>query len=451
MRALATLDSPRLVRWTVALGLLLRVALIAGLSSVPPRAEAHSYHRMATWLLQGESFTPRLPPGLPYYLTAFYRVFGESYHVGRLCMLLWYVAFSLLLYRLVGDLVSRRSANLAVLAFALYPAYVWHSSEMLTELPAATCVVAAGYVLVSDARRSDWKWLCLLGVVLASLCLIRPSSILLALLVPPFLYLKGRKVAFALLPAILCFAPMLAWILKAHHMTGRFVPINDANVINFFIGNTPYTPLYKTWWLAWHEAGEVGVPREYTQLSEEIGRAPADRRNELYGQMALHHIASHPRLFIIRTLGRVRAFLALDTFTGASARGQFHLGTGLSLGLVGLDALFYCLVMVPAIVFLFVPGMHPIGPLRSWVLLTMALACSMPFWVSISHPTYHLPVLPLLSVFGAAFMDRIPRLPGDLVRTLHALSIRRRLAVALALILFVLVQIEWILINLRDV
>lgn len=449
MRALVTLDSPVLVRWTVALGLLLRVALFAGLWSVPPRDEAHSYHRMATWLLQGESFTPRLPPGLPYYLMTFYSAFGESYHVGRLCMLLWYVAFSVLLYRLVGELVSRRSANVAVLAFALYPAYVWHSIEIFAELPAATCLVAAGYVLVSETRRNDWRWLSLLGVALACLCLIRPGSFLLALLAPPFLYLKTRKIASAFLPVILCLAPMLAWILKAHQMTGRFVPINDANVIHFFAGNNPHTPLYQTWWLAWHEPGEAGVPREYTRLYEEIGRAPADRRNGLFGRTALHYISSDPGRFIIRTLSRVRAFLAVDTFTGAAARKQFQLGAGLSLGLVGLDALFYGLVMVPGIVFLFAPGTRPIGPLRTGVLLAMVLAYSVPFWLSISHPTYHLPVLPLLGVFGAAFLDQCPRGIADLAPMLGALPIRRRLAAVLTLTLFTLVQIEWVLIHLR--
>ena len=35
--------------------------------------------------------------------------------------------------------------------------------------------------------------------------------------------------------------------------------VNEANSVNFFIGNNPYTPLYKTWWFGSHGEGEPGA------------------------------------------------------------------------------------------------------------------------------------------------------------------------------------------------
>ena len=84
--------------------------------------------------------------------------------------------------------------------------------------------------------------------------------------------------------------PIGAWLVHAHAMTGRFVPINSANTVNFFFGNNPYTPLYKTWWFGSHEPGEPGVPPEYTALEERIRAAPPEERERLYRDQALAHI-----------------------------------------------------------------------------------------------------------------------------------------------------------------
>ena len=137
-------------RWfvyaVIGVGVLLRIAVLLYLGRFPLGSDALVYHEMALSILHGEDFSPYYPPGLPQVLAFVYRLLGESELVGRATSLVWYVIFSVVLYRLAGTIFTRKVANLTVLAFAIFPAFVWQSIEPLTQLPTATCLLAIVYL-----------------------------------------------------------------------------------------------------------------------------------------------------------------------------------------------------------------------------------------------------------------------------------------------------------------
>ena len=444
----AALDSPRAFAAIVASGLMLRVLCLVALAQFPLVSDALSYHEMAVKLLHGDRFDPYFPPGVPGYLAFVFRIFGESQIAARASMLPFYVALSWLIHRVVGRLSGRRAASLAVLIFTLYPAHVFNAITPLTQLPTATCLMAIVYLVLRLCDGGRGALAIPLGFFLAWLSLIRPSNLPFLGAVPVFLLVRTRRllvVAGALALAALMIG---GWLYRAHAMTGRFVMINDANSLNLFIANNPYTPLYRTWWFGSHGDESPGVPEGYRALSKRIQQSPPEVRDKLYSRVAIEHIRGRPDLFVVRTLNRLRAYFGFDTNTGSHLRAWARVPTSIALGVVILDAAFYWLVMVSALAFLFRGHRSSMRSVDLWFVLGTIVTYAIPYWLTLSHPTYHFPVIPLFAIFGCAYLARrlgesprgvsVPPSPSG-----RGSSVGWRVAVAV----FVWVQIEWIVVN----
>ena len=444
---LKRLESRWFVYAVICVGVLLRIAVLSYLRQFPLSSDALSYHEMAVGILHGEDFSTHFPPGLPYLLAFGYRLVGESELMGRAASLLWYVAFSVLLYQLAGAIFSRRTANVAVLLFAFFPAHVWQSAEPLTQLPTATCLLAICYLTVLQRRAASWWKPVLLGVILGLVVLIRPSNLLLAAFIPVYILITTRRIFPAVVPFVLCAAIVCGWLVKAHDVTGRFVMVNDASTVNFFFGNNSYTPLYKTWWFGSHGDGAYGVPAEYTALYRGIQEEPRDVQNRMYRKIAIQHILSRPDLFVVRSLNRARAYFAFDTTTGAFPRLFYGVSTTVSLALIGLDALFYCAILIGCVLFLFTYVRPKTAPDHVKLVLLVVLLYSLPYWFSFTHPTYHFPIVPLLGILAADLVARSVGERREKTFSLLPASARRRYGLAIVLFICVFIQVEWVLFN----
>jgi 4-amino-4-deoxy-L-arabinose transferase-like glycosyltransferase len=426
------------------LGMLLRVLALLKLSGLPLASDALSYHMMALQLERGESFASYWPPGLPLYLASIYRIFGGTELAGRASMLLFFLLFSLGIYLLVRKLCSKTAANIAVLIFSIYPAHVHHSIEPLTQLPIATYLVWVAYVSIRLSEKTGRRGrAAFLGAILGLLVLTRASSFLLALVVPAYLLLRTREVRMALIPLAVSGVIVFGWVLKSHEMTGRWIFVNEANSLNFFFGNNPYTPLYKTWWLGSHDEEDSGAPAAYTEILESIRCKPPEVRDRLYLEEALTHIAHRPDLFLVRTANRVRCYFAFDTYTGGYLIKQYSVDKKAGMLILMLDAFFYCAVMVAAMVGLF--GFSRGSPSAGNTLLLLLLAgCyALPYWLSFAHPTYHFPVVPLFGVLASCLAGSVmsPRQAG--ARRPWSISAKRKYVLIAVLLAFAYIQIEW--------
>jgi len=167
--ALRLIDSRRAIYAIVTFGLLLRVAALARIGGVTSLGivggkeiyyENPAYDEMALQLLHHQTFQPYWPPGVPYYLLFWHRIFGEGMLAARASILLVYVGFSFALYALTKEISNRRAGNIAVLVFALYPSYIRFAFDPSTEFPAAACLIAIAFLTMIATRRQDSRICC---------------------------------------------------------------------------------------------------------------------------------------------------------------------------------------------------------------------------------------------------------------------------------------------------
>ncbi len=436
-------DSAKTIHAIVIAGLAARLAEIAAFSRLGLHGDDLIYDGFARALLHHGTIDPLGPPGVVYYLEFFYRIFGASPAVARICILLFYPAFAYLLYALIKKLSNRKAANLTVLFFSLYPSYIILSIEPITEMPATVLLLVATGLLLRLSRRAAWGDMTLLGVDLGCLTLTRPSCMLLVITVPIYLWVKTRRPWFSVLPLLLAGLLVGSWIIRLYQRTGHFLIINYSSSQNVFLGNNPYTPLYATWWFASHTEGEVGVPEGFVKMNRKILRQPWFVQNTLYRQIAVRSILSRPDLFLVRTFSRIRVYFAFDSYTGSLLLNRYHQSRALAFETIAGDAFFYCTVMLLAILLLFTLTKKSESTKPALMITGISLLYAAPYWLAVSHPIYHFPVVPLFGILGAMLIGDLTERPVRLVlQPLYSSARRRRWLVA-SLVVFAYIQVEF--------
>lgn len=430
----------------VVFGVLIRVLAVAFLtqSGVPLQSDSLSYYEVAQEYANGRYVAPFWPPGLPYYLKLVFEVFGMSEVVARYAMIPFYVLLVMPLYLLVRDLVSVRAANLAVLLFTLYPTYIYHSVYTLTHLPVAAYLMVIAYLtyLVAEKPEAHWKVLrlVLLGMVAMLMILTRAGSISVLAVVIPYLLLRTRNMIWAAIPVMVMGVLLAIYTLLVYQINEEFIIVNYGNSYNLFLGNNEHTPLYKTWQLGtdlWNSP--QGVQDTYWFINSH----PADEQDSLYRQEAMTHITARPDLFVIRTLSRMRAFWGFDTFTGSRIITEGIGGQFIGLATIAIDALFYFVIMIPAFGFFFLQRIIFEKFPRPFALFIVGVVLfyAVPYFIAFSHATYHIPIVPLVSVLAVATLDSLPKVQGQLLQ-LGQVGWQQRLFLV-ALVIFAAIQMEW--------
>ena len=437
------LGRPYAIWVIVGLGLALRLAFLIPLSRFPLVSDARAYHEMALQLLQNKDFVPYWPAGLPYYLCFFYKIFGASELAARVSMLLIYPVFSALLYLFAREFSSQKAACLAVLIFSFYPGYVHLSLEPITHLPLATYLLALACLAALLLRKSSWPAALATGVLLGTSALIRPSAIALSMFLPLYLWVKTKSVRASLVPLMVSLIILSGWLFRTYRLTGQPITVSYANWL-FFLGNNPYTPLYKTWWFGSHGAGEPDVPEGFVRTVEETKKNPPAVQDRLWRRIAVNHILSRPDLFLLRTFNRVRNYFAFDTFTGSYFIKDYKVNKKFGLFLLGLDAAFFCGIMLLAFLFVFHSGRSFLKKDGALLLLGMAAAYAGPYWLSYSHPTYHFPTIPLFGILASAMAVRFMEQPAETWHEILSSALKKKYLLALFLLIFVYIQLEWI-------
>lgn len=440
----AALELRRTLYPILCFGLVLRVAALALVGSAPLGNETPGYYRTALAILHNEEFPLYWPPGVPYYLYGVQWLLGESMLVARAAILPVYLVFSLFLYRLARTITTRRAANLLVLVFALYAPYVRYAFNPSTEYPAAALLAGLVYFAIRAVATRRPVHAIAAGVCIGALTLVRPSSALFLLVVPAYCVLVTKRARMAWIPLLLGSLAVSLWLVKAHHMSGRWVFVNESNAENLFFGNNPYTPLYRTWP---EGQAEIGFPAGFRALLDRIRNEPDEIRGRSYLRVAVDHIISRPDLFLLRSVNRMRAYFGFPVHHGEPLKRISLLARHpwlVPLGLTVLDLMFYWPLMVLAILgifsFLRRPTLDdPIVAIGGAVLLY-----AIPYWVSFSQPRFNFPVVPLLGVLAVKFLDvwtrrRASPIPGPVWA-----SGKHRAAALATLIVFAYIQLEWI-------
>jgi len=458
-------DKPTTVAYWIKLTLVaLAIRLLAAFYvflAASQDADASYYVKQAVRIMTGsDKSTYFLPPGRSYCLIPFFLAFGESETTCRANAVVFDLAGVLVAAALAHQMLRRRSAaRMAGWIAAFYPPAVmlcgWCYSENVTMF-ALTCSVCFAVLGLRTVGKNSWwslaAWF-LCGGFLGLTMLTRPSSFSLAFLasvgwigllalqrfrpslagaaaeVPPRLILGGGLV-FSL-AALCCMIP--AAMHQASLNQGWRVSTN--NEMNFYLGNNPYTPHYKTWHLGSSYAHALRTPGFMADVAS-IRNGP--NPDGALMRAAVRYIWEHPAIFLLRTVNRIRAFWGFDHNATATVRGSLPQWgrTGFALSLA-VEAGGYCLTMLLVICGLFLVSgamaKNDVG-----LLIALVLAYQLPYTISFASGLYHFPVMGLLFPFAGLALDRAWRERGAFWQTIRG---RKWLWVAVGV--FLLIQIEY--------
>ena len=398
------------------------------LRHMPLVGDALDYHLQATALLRGE-FADRAfyyPPGMTFLLSLVYTMAGENLLAVRLCILglsvLTVLFVCLLTFELSG---SKRLGRTAGILAAVYPPAILLSAQPYSNVLASVCVTAIAWLWLRGTRRpSPWA-LGAAGMLLGVGCLTRPSMVSLGIVMAVTWAVALRRCRSGRHPAppppansppdtgrslsrwplargglLAALGFLLAVVPVLHHnaAVGAGWTLSTNNEGNFFKGNNPYTPLYKTSLFTQRRVDSLGLAPEAWRYITQYRGLPDRRQLEM--RAALRHIAAKPHIFLLRTLNRCRAFWGFDYLATRQVQKWAHLGTGSALGLLLLEGGGYVAIVALALAGLLGgPGQGSRGPV--WSTLGFVLAYQLPYAVSFAAGTYHFPVMGLLLPFAA--------------------------------------------------
>jgi hypothetical protein len=355
-------------------------------------------------------------------------------------MLFWFAWLGRGTYNLLQRLHSRPAGNVALTFLCIYPEFIHHSIEPLSLLPTAALLLSALNVTLAmvEGRRGALK----LGFILGALVLLRPASLLLILFIPVWLFFQGRKLFAPVVAAGLAIALTWAWVHWVSGQRGHFVPVNEANARNFYLGNNPWTPDYKTWYLGSHWSGEAEVDPAFRKQLDSLDALPAAVRGKAFGQAAWAHIRAQPARFALRSANRLRVTFAFDSFTGARLHPPHGEQVWAARLVLGLDAVLFSALLFGFLLMAVGFWKHEIARGPKQLILLVCVVYILPYMFSFSHPTYHLPLVPLMLGLAA-----VPAAKGitPMGRRLRISSRRAWLMAILLLMAVLALQVEWIL------
>lgn len=417
--------------------------------------DGKAYVQAAETLFDAD-FYPLWPPGMLYYLHIWIKIGGNHPIVFILAMQCIWVLTGWRLYQVVTR-ISNASAGLWALGIAtFFPAFIHHSVSPLSQLPTALCLLGILDIstLLWQRPQSPLKYWLMGGIWLSMLVLLRPSNLLIAGIVPFFWLIVdvSRKPTWQTLRNFFVCMTVVgfwlgAWEIRAIQTAGKWVWINDYNSLNFYYGNNPHTPLYKTWWLGSHK---IETDPQHPFAADSIQKLPPALRDPAYQQLAIAHIRQYPHLFVIRTLNRMRCLAGFDTFTGSALRPHVPY---LSYVASVLDVLFYEFLLFVGLTFFLIPksiySFYEYSDLlRKLTLLIIACFC-IPYFINFSHPTYHFP----LHIFGIIYTSiglSFLRTKNSNISPIRKFLFQHIFYLLIFLIL-IYIQIEWFWIGINEI
>lgn len=384
--------------WVLLLSVAVRIVALAMVWHMPLTADARDYVYMAGQLVRGVHFVPYWPAGLPLYLAPWVAA-GAGLGVLRASMLLFWLIAAWGLYRLAKVTGTAGVAWLVLLVFALSPGAIQLSIAPLTQLPVAALLLVALSAALRCAEGAGWGEFLLLGASLGWMTLIRPSALVLFVLVAIPVW-RRRRWAGAVVALVLGGVLIGGWLVRSHELSGAWV-MNTANGQNFWDGNNPWTPMYRTWFFGSHAKPGTDEIDQYPAYKQQVMQGdalPSLQQPAHFETLAKSYIKAHPGVFALRTFNRIRCFWGFDVFTSETLR---HHVRRLFWPSLALEFVCYMLLVGTAVFWMAASGTGFWRRWDVWVVLATVVLYAAPYWLSMSHPTYHFPVIVPVALLGA--------------------------------------------------
>ncbi|MFL5909385.1 MAG: ArnT family glycosyltransferase [Gaiellaceae bacterium] len=395
------------VRAIVALGVLGSMPITSDALSYSLQASDFVHHRHA-------AFPYYWPPGTSYFLYPGYALFGAHAVVARLMTIvasvLAVVTSTLLAARVLRD---RRAVMATGFVMALAPEIVLMSSQPYSfdlTLLAVNCTALTALIGWETGRV---RWYALAGLSLGAGALTRPSTLSLALVLVGAAALLGlrlrrsgrsrelRALVLGTAAAAVCAVVVIFPAAHHNHAVGQGWTLSVNNDQNIWLGNNPYTPNYKTYWLGQHELSYFPpATRAYmARFAYDSNPTPAQRRRAR--NEAKRYVLAHPGVTALRTVNRVRAFWGFPYTISNNIRTDWHKGNvAFGVALLFEAGIYVLLGLLAIAAAVFARSLIR----RSAAIFVLALVAvfEVPYALDFSGGRWHYPVLGLLAPFAGA-------------------------------------------------
>ena len=365
-------------------------------------SDAKQYDSYGWSIAQGNGYhTKYRPPAYPYFLGLVYWLFGHQPNVAKLIQIFLYLFLCYTVYLMGKLLFDEGTANLSALIVGTYPSLVGFNlilmSDNLFTLFLTLSVLTSMYFL--STRKT--KFLIASGVLagLATLTRTVGATLLVSLIIGlgvGFLRAKRASVWPVLLSILSFLAFVLPWTCRNYYVRRNptFVDTGFGTGIgiNLYMGNAKDTPILGSW-----KKMESLKEDVYFQSLMESGNDV--ERNRALIEVALLNIKQDPLLFAKRFLGKLLDLWGPERFIAGNIN-KGILGfksTELVIGFSVASNSIYCFVLV-----FFVRQILRQSWDQAKVLVVSLIALySSAYAVFFGHPHYHLPLIPIMSVYAA--------------------------------------------------
>jgi 4-amino-4-deoxy-L-arabinose transferase-like glycosyltransferase len=397
----------------LAVALLVRVVLAVGTSDLPVRIEDEQhYAQLATTLFNGDGFgwdrdrpTSIRPPLYPFFLASIWHLSGApDARIVRWAQIPIAVLGVVLVYLIGLRWFDERTALLAALGVALYPALLFSGVLLLTETLFTTVLLLFLLGMTRLEERSTPRMAALTGIALGLSALVRSVLWPFILVAAPIVWLiarPGRRHRVAVTAAlVLGYAIVVGpWAIRNTRLQHTLTVVDTMGGLNLLMGNYAHTPEQRMW-----DAVSLTGPMAWNATlppTAADGSKWTEGTKEKWAQrQAISYMVAHPLTTLRRSVLKFADFWGLERdFVAGVHRGYYQPAQWLFVLGAGATILVY-----PATAVLAVVGICLAPPRRRVHLLGLVLVlfvCGV-HTIVFGHSRYHLPLIPILMLYAAA-------------------------------------------------
>jgi 4-amino-4-deoxy-L-arabinose transferase-like glycosyltransferase len=414
----------------IGIGILLRIVVSFGvLASLGQADDGPSFVRQATEMLQGTIGYYYFPPGTAFMTVPIYAVLGpgaaSDHLVGTLCSIALLLSTVFLAQTLTG---WGRTTLITAWIAALYPHTVLASTQLSSHILAATLVTTAATLAIRNGSAWSWARWAGVGLCMAGALITRPATatFFLVLAIGGIVILRRRTIAPATAVGaaalvVLAAAAALLPVTSHNAAHGHGYAISTNNEWNVFLGNTPYTPDYKTGHFGQRDFAQLdSASREYLRryLPHESPYAATREERMAMAAAASDYIVAHPWRTLYRAANRIRGYWGMDYTMSRMLQNAFGLSTSAFLPLLALEGGAYCLIVLLALSAPFLVD-RPLGGQGRFLLAGVVLGM-VPYVLAFALAKYHVSAIPVIMVAAGAAVHALRERPADAWATLRS-------------------------------
>lgn len=397
-------------------GVVIRLAVLNSTGTLQPvNDDERHYAQLAENLAAGNGFalaanlpTSMRPPVYPAFVAAIWSVAGVgNKQAVRAVQLVLALLSSWLVYLIGVRAFNKEVAAYAAAALWLYPTLLFFNFLLLTETLFTLLLLAfvlSTIIVVEKPTAWAGIWC---GVALGLAALTRsvlwPAPAVLCPLLAVMLRREPRARFLIPIAVLLGYAATVGpWAVRNTRLQHTFTAVDVLGAYNLRMGNYEYTPDDRMWDALTLE-GEKNW--SYGLSVERPGETFTDGQKAQWAQRkALEYMIAHPLETARRDLIKFADFWGLEREFIAGVERQLYAPPKwiVLLGTVAIGASYVLLIVTAAAgVWLAAPGA------RTHILLLLpVILMTTAHTITFGHSRYHLPLVPILALYGASLLSR---------------------------------------------